>query len=287
MLALITGATGGLGRAMTVECARRGYDLFLTDLNEAPLWELASGIVRRFGVNVRVCACDLIDETQVVALFEELDACGKKLDLLLNIAGVDYEGGFLTRESGKIAQIIQLNIEATLRVTHAALKRRAKQFYVVNVSSLASLYPMPLKATYAASKRFLLDFSIALGRELSREGVHVLALCPGGMPTTPENIVSLQAQGFWGSVTSNDLGEIAYNTLQRALRGQRVYIPGAVNRALSVAGKLLPREWIVALIYARWNATQKKWLTTCGQPEHAERNSSTLTAQWQEGLSRS
>ncbi|MEL7610707.1 MAG: SDR family NAD(P)-dependent oxidoreductase [Bacillota bacterium] len=262
MLALITGATGGLGRAMAVECARRGYDLFLTDLSEAPLWELAGGIARRFGSNVRVCACDLTDETQVASLFEEVDGCGEKLGLLLNIAGVDYEGGFLTRESGKIAKIIQLNIEATLRVTHAALNRRAKEFYVVNVSSLASLYPMPLKATYAASKRFLLDFSIALGRELSREGVHVLALCPGGMPTTPENTASLQAQGFWGSVTSHDLGRIAYNTLRHALRGGRVYIPGAVNRALCIAGKLLPREWIAAFIYARWNATQKKWLTT-------------------------
>ncbi len=97
-----------------------------------------------------------------------------------------------------IALMIKLNIEATLRITHEILNRRNDQgkFYLVFVASLASLYPMPLKATYAASKRFLYDFSIALGEELKAKHVSVLSLCPGGLPTTEEAIRCIQVQGF-------------------------------------------------------------------------------------------
>ena len=224
MLTLITGAAGGLGRSMAVECARRGYDLFLTDLNEPSLRELACGVTRRFGVNAYCRACDLTDAGQVDAMFEEVDAKDLRFDLLLNIAGLDYEGGFLTRESGKLTKIVQLNIEGTMRMTHAALLRRAGEFYIVNVSSLASLYPMPLKATYAASKRFLLDFSIALGREMAHEHVHVLALCPGGLPTSHEAIAGIAAQGIWGSLTASELGDIAHqHDRPRAARPTRLH----------------------------------------------------------------
>ena len=261
MIALITGASGGLGRTMAAECARRGYDLYLTDLKEQPLCDLARGITRQYGVNVHTHACDLTDQVAANTLFGRLDAEGIRLNLLLNIAGVDYEGAFLSRESETLIKIVQLNIEATMRVTHAALKRRAEgAFHIINVSSLASLYPIPLKATYAASKRFLLDFSMALGHELACENVHVLALCPGGLPTTKEALSGIEAQGFWGRATTNELSAVARNTLSRALKNKRVYIPGVVNRALSIAGKLIPDAWIARMLYARWNAAQQKWL---------------------------
>lgn len=263
MIALITGASGGLGRTMAAECARRGYDLFLTDLKEQPLGDLACGITRQYGVTVHTHACDLTNTTETNAMFERLDAQGIRLNLLLNIAGVDYEGAFLSRESETLIKIVQLNIEATMRVTHAALKRRAESaFHIINVSSLASLYPIPLKATYAASKRFLLDFSMALGHELACENVHVLALCPGGLPTTREALSGIEAQGFWGRATTNELSVVARNTLSRALRNKRIYIPGVINRTLSIVGKLIPDAWIARMLYARWNTAQQKWLQT-------------------------
>ncbi len=261
MIALITGASGGLGRTMAAECARRGYDLYLTDLHLQPLRDLACGIQRQYGVTVYTHACDLTNSVEAGALFERLDRENIRLNMLLNIAGVDYEGAFLSRESETLIKIVQLNIEATMRVTHAALKRRAEgAFHIINVSSLASLYPIPLKATYAASKRFLLDFSMALGHELAAQNVHVLALCPGGLPTTKEALSGIEAQGFWGRATTNELSVVARNTLSRALRKKRMYIPGVVNRTLSVLGKLIPDAWIARLLYARWNAAQQKWL---------------------------
>ncbi len=86
------------------------------------------------------------------ALIETIDACQIRFDMLLNVAGVDYEGGFLERGRKDIVRIVSLNNEATLRITHAVLSRRreGRPFSLVFVSSLASMYPMPLKATYAA-----------------------------------------------------------------------------------------------------------------------------------------
>lgn len=267
MMVLITGACGGLGRAMAAECAQRGYALFLTDMWQSTLDQLNRGIVRQYGVEVLTQACDLTNEASVEALYSHIDSLGIKPDMLLNIAGIDHEGGFTTQKSERIRDIVRLNIEATLRVTHLALARRREgtPFYIVNVSSLASLYPIPLKATYAASKRFLLDFSIALNQELKKENVHVMALCPGGLATTREAQLGIESQGLWGQLTTNGPERVAHKTIKKVLAAKRVYIPGFVNGVLSTFGRLVP-AWVTAkLLHKRWEAAQSRWLKT--QPE--------------------
>lgn len=136
---------------------------------------------------------------------------------------------------------------------------KRKTFTAVFVSSLASLFPMPLKATYAASKRFLLDFAMALRQELRGEGVNVLALCPAGMVTTEKTAAAIRAQGFRGAVTTNPLEVVARKTLDRALAGKAIYIPGALNRTLSALGGVLPRTWVAGIVNWRWKSAQKKW----------------------------
>lgn len=263
MNVLITGACGGLGRAMAVECARRGWNLFLTDRNADALPCIKAGLERLYGVAVAARAADLTDSGSVDAMLRAIDENGIRFDLLLNIAGMDFEGGFLTREREQLVRIVTLNDAATLRVTHAALERRRanRPFTIVFVSSLASLFPMPLKAVYAASKRFLYDFSIALRQELKGENVNALALCPAGLATTDECVRAIAAQGVLGDLTTSPLERVARRTLERALGGHARYIPGPLNRALSVLGGMLPRSWAAAAIRRRWAHTQKKWLT--------------------------
>lgn len=266
MTVLITGASGGLGRAMAVECAERGYDLFLTDINQVHLDEIKKGIQCRFGVNVYTKVCDLTDADEVARLFKYVAEQGIQLGMLLGVAGIDFEGGFLDRGCEKIMDIVQLNIAATLRVTHAALAHRdlSKRFHIVIVSSLASMYPIPLKATYAASKRFLLDFSIALRQELKKDNVNVLALCPGGLPTTQEALSGIAAQGIWGSLTTNSLPSVAHKTISKVLAGKGKYIPGTVNNILTTISKLVPKTLIARMLYNRWESAQKKWLAAKG-----------------------
>jgi len=120
---------------------------------------------------------------------------------------------------------------------------------------------MPLKAVYAASKRFLLDFSISLRQELKDCDVNVLTLCPGGLATTPEALRGIAVQGFWGNATTNSLETVARKTLDLALAGKGLYIPGGLNRLLSLLGKIIPRPLVAAVIYKRWRRAQSRWPT--------------------------
>ena len=267
MNVMITGAAGGLGRAIALECARRGDDLYLTDMNARGLQSLKFGLTRQFNVQVEARACDLTSPEQVDAMMEEIDRLGLRFDKLFNIAGIDYEGGFLRRERETIAKIVSLNDTATLRITHAVLERRRAdaRFYVLFVSSLASMFPMPLKATYAASKRFLFDFALALRQELKPQNASVTVLCPGGLATTDEAMSGITAQGFWGVATTNRLEKVARKAVEALQHGKAVYIPGAVNRCFAFLGAAVPKTVVTAIVYRRFADAQQAWLET-GNP---------------------
>jgi short-subunit dehydrogenase len=260
MTALITGAAGGVGKAFAVECASRGWDLFLTDARGDPLEVLAEGLRHAYGVAVESCACDLTDPAAREALFARIAASGHTLTILINVAGLDYEGPFYEQSAQNIQTILRVNIEATLAVMHAALRYRDpwETFHIINVASLAAFYPMPVKATYAASKRFLLDFSLALREELRNQNASVTILCPAGMPTTMECIHAIEAQGLAGHLTTVDVGRVADLTLNAALRGKAVVIPGAANRILQVLGSLVPAPLLAGLIGSRWSAVRER-----------------------------
>jgi short-subunit dehydrogenase len=179
--------------------------------------------------------------------------------MLLNVAGIDYEGPFDERRVDELHTIIRLNIEATVAMTRCILEFRdpARTLRIVNVSSLAGYVPMPIKAVYAASKRFLLDFSLALHQELRAADVTVTALCPAGMPTNASNIRGIAVQGFMGQITTVNVGDVAAQTIDCALAGRTVVIPGALNRALRVVGGLLPASLMAGLLNKRWRQARQ------------------------------
>ena len=242
-----------------MDCARRGYNLFLTDIYAPALEAISTGIIRKYGVKVYTQACDLTKPEAIKELLDSAKDNGVEFDVLLNVAGIDCEGGFTERSSDELMSMIGINVDATISLTHKVLERRAINekgehgpFYIVFVSSLASLYPMPLKAAYAASKRFLYDFAYALGSELKSQGVNVTTLCPGGLATNAESIAGIAAQGFWGNLTTSPVEKIARKTINKVLRGRRTYIPGILNSTLGAAGKILPRALIAWAIQTRW-----------------------------------
>ena len=257
---LITGASGGLGKAFAVEAASRGWSLFLTDLQAEPLEVLATGLCHAYAVPVRVAACDLTDPASRAALFQHLRGAGLRFWALINVAGTDFEGPFFEQTSRQIRTIIRLNVEGTLDMTHAALELRdpLRPFRIINIASLAAFYPMPVKATYAASKRFLLDFSLALREEVRPAGVTVTVLCPAGLPTTPSCVQAIESQGLMGQLTTQDIGSVANLTLNCALSGQAIVIPGAANRILQVLGSLAPASLVARLIGWRWSSARQK-----------------------------
>lgn len=257
---MISGATGGLGKAFAVECASRGWHLYLTDLDPDALEVLSKSLRGTYGVQVRWQACDLTDAGQRTALFEALAAEEARFVALINVAGGDHEGRFLEQPREHIRNILRLNVEAALEMTHALLSLRDTTgvFRVINVASLGALYPMPFKATYAASKRFLLDFSLALAEELREQNATVTAVCPAGMPTTPECIAAIEAQGLLGQLTTQNVGTVAAGALDAALRGQAVVVPGRLNRVLRVLGSLVPTALVTRLVSRRWSAARMR-----------------------------
>lgn len=257
---LITGAAGGLGKAFAVECAARGWDLFLTDLDEASLRLLAGALERTYGVEVAVHASDLTNSASRSALFDTFRSEGRRFRGLINVAGLDHEGLFMERRGEEILAILRLNIESTLITIHTLLGFRdhAVTFRIINVSSLAAFFSMPVKATYAASKRFLLDFSLALRNELRDENVTVTVLCPAGMPTNDACIAGIEAQGILGQLTTADIGRVAYETIEAAQRGQAIVIPVVLNRLVRWVGGLIPAASVAELIGARWRAARQR-----------------------------
>lgn len=117
---------------------------------------------------------------------------------------------------------------------------------------------MPVKATYAASKRLLLDFSLALRNEVRDLGATVTVLCPAGLPTTPGCVQAIESQGMMGYLTTQNIGSVANLALNDALRGKAICIPGGLNRVLQIAGSLAPASWIAALIGWRWKAARRR-----------------------------
>lgn len=256
----ISGAAGGLGKAFAVECARRGWDLFLTDLDQAQLDELAGGLSRTYGIEVVSKAGDLMDPGSRAELFDDISRADHCFRGLVNVAGLDVEGIFRERTRTEVRCIIRLNVEGTLEVTHCLLEKTDPMtpFWIVTVSSLAAFFPIPVKATYAASKRFLLDFSLALKDELKARGGTVTVLCPAGLPTTRSAIEGIDAQGLIGQLTTRNVGKVARLTIRQALKGKSIVVPGLINQIMRWAGGLIPPVVLSGLLGRRWRTARRK-----------------------------
>ncbi len=258
-VALITGAAGGVGKAFAAECASRGWDLLLTDLRAPQLAALAAGMRRLHGVEAWAVPCDLADAPSRDAFWAEVERLGLRVHFLVNAVGVEFEGPFHERTLQEIRTLLRLNVETTVETTHQVITHRdpARPLYIINVSSLAGFYPMPVKALYAASKRFLIDFSRALRQELRPQNANVLALCPSGMPTNPAVTRRLLAQGLAGQISMLNVGAVAAHSVDRVVAGRDLYVPGVFNRLLRLLGSLLPPSLVTAFIFKRWSAAHQ------------------------------
>lgn len=253
---LITGALGGLGSAFALDCAQRGFDLTLSDL--PPIGgRYATYLSETYDVAVDYVPCNLMEPESRKTFYAALADKEYAFWGVVNVAGLDHEGAFLERNSDQLVQIVRLNIESTLDTTHNLLNLRDTEqpFRVINVSSMASFYPMPFKATYAASKRFLVDLSKALHEEI-REFGSVTVLCPAGMPTTTETMRAIFSQGFWGKVTAMNPDEVAHITMRKSLRGRRMVVPGWINQFIVSLSSFVPCRMKMRAVERRWEISR-------------------------------
>lgn len=183
---LVTGASAGLGEEFVLQLAPRVDTFVLVARRQDRLEELAAKVVASFpAAVVEVIAADLVSEEGCTQVVESLSIRGLLPDLLINNAGMGDYGEFATAEWSRVESMLRLNIEALTRLSHDLLPGMIRQRAgaIINVSSLASLLPIPDFAVYAATKAYVTSFSEALRIELKDHDIPVLAVCPGPVHT--------------------------------------------------------------------------------------------------------
>jgi short-subunit dehydrogenase len=235
-VALITGASVGIGEQFARQLAARGYDVVLVARDVARLEALAKEI-EAGGVDAEVLAADLTDADQLAVVVERT----RTVDLLVNNAGFGSFGRFHTLDVENELREINLNVMALVRLTHAAAAAMVERGSggILNVSSLAGFQPAPANATYSATKAFVTSFTEAVHEELRGTGVNVTALCPGLTHTEFQaraNAPGTDVPAFmW-----QEAHEVARAGLDGLEKNKAVVIPGAVNKVLGNLSAVAP-----------------------------------------------
>jgi short-subunit dehydrogenase len=246
-LALITGASAGIGAAFARELARRGYDLVLVARGAEQLRALASELGKQ-GSAVEALPADLTEDEDL-ALVEKRIAAGEGLDLLINNAGFGLGADFLQSEAAAHEAMIKLHLVAPVRLARAALpamiaRRRGG---LINVASVAGFLPRAGSVTYGATKGSLTFFSQALAVELWGTGVKVQALCPGLTHTEFHQRAQLDVSGKPGWLWMRP-EEVVACSLRCLERGRVVCVPGLKNRLFVALSRVLPRRLLGAMV---------------------------------------
>lgn len=243
-VALVTGASSGIGHTFARTLAARGYDIVAVARDKQRLDALADDVSNEHGRAVDVLPADLTDASQL-AVVEERLATGPRVDLLVNNAGFGARARFAEHDPDAIEAEIRLNVVALTRLTRAALPPMlARQAgAIVNVSSFASFQPAPTFAVYTATKAYVTNFSESVHEEVRGSGVRVLALCPGFTRTEFQDRNDVDASRVPGIAWSSP--EAVVREALRALeRGRAVSVPGLSNKAVAVVTHLLPRALV-------------------------------------------
>lgn len=184
--ALITGSSGGIGEEFATQLARRQVNLVLVARRADKLAELRSALLELSpDLAIDVIAADLSVPGSATELMSKVEALGRRVDVLINNAGVGLHGDFVDQEQGRNAAQIQLNCGTLVDLTALFLPAmvRARHGLIINVASTAAFQPLPGMAVYGATKAFVLSFTEALWQEAKGTGVRVLTLCPGATET--------------------------------------------------------------------------------------------------------
>ena len=221
--ALITGSTAGIGAAFARRLAAGGHDLVLVARDTKRLWEQATELHDRHGVEAEVLTADLATDDGIEAVAARLGDRRNPVDLLINNAGFGNKGRYLEVSLADELTMLKVHCEAVLRLTAAATPQmRARgRGYVVNVASVAAFMP---RGTYAASKAWVVRFTEGLATEMRGSGVRFLALCPGFVRTEFHDRAGMDASRLpsWAWL---DADAVVATALRDLARGRTVSVP--------------------------------------------------------------
>jgi short-subunit dehydrogenase len=247
MIALITGASAGIGRELALRFAGRGYGVVLVARDEARLAAVKQEIASRHGVTATVLCADLADPAAPGRIAAACREQRLEIDVLVNNAGFGTVGPFHSTDHSREADLVQVNVTALVRLTSHFLPAMVgrRRGGVLNVASTAGFQAGPNMAGYYASKAYVVSFTEALAVELRGTGVTASVLCPGPTRTEFQHRAGMSQTGVTiaRDFVLMDAAVVADAGIRGFLRGTTIILPGWHNRLGVLAVKFLPRAF--------------------------------------------
>ncbi len=258
--ALVTGASDGIGVEFCKVLAARGYSLVLVARREQKLQEVAAALTAAHGVACQVVPCDLAQPQAAQELHRKTGALGIAVDFLVNNAGLLHNGYFDESDLGRQEALLAVNVSALTSLAHLFVQDMLARGRgrILNVSSTAAWMGIPQQSVYAASKAYVLSFSLALSDEMraKKSGVAVTAVCASYTDTkmldNPEQGKKLTVPR--ALVLRPDF--VAEAGVKACLRGTPMVIPGLGNRIGMALLQCLPRTWVTRVFGALYRKGQ-------------------------------
>jgi short-subunit dehydrogenase len=208
-LAVVTGGSKGIGKAILEKFAASGFDVATCSRKEADLRVLHKDLVSRFGVEVFTCAADLSTAEGAAVFSNFVLDINRPVEVLVNNAGYFTPGQVMTEPAGVLETMIGANLYSAYYTTRGLIARmkERRQGHIFNICSIASIKAYPNGGSYAISKFALLGFTKVLREELKEEGVRVTAVLPGATRTSSWDAVPLPEERF---MKPEDVAEAVY-----------------------------------------------------------------------------
>ena len=239
---LVTGASKGFGKAMSLELAGRGMNLVLIALPNSGLKELSRFIENNYDVKVYYLEEDLSIIDTYNEIFDFIENNNINIKYLINNAGILSRGFFEDLENQFVIDQIEVNVLAPtvlIKLLLPNLKQNAPAG-ILNISSMASFFALPKKQVYGGTKAYLISFSKSLRKELKKDHISVTTICPGAMNTTTQLCYQNRILGFMARESTLTPEVAAKIAIDGMLRGKKVIVPGFINRCFVALDKVLP-----------------------------------------------
>jgi short-subunit dehydrogenase len=256
-MALITGASAGIGRAFADQFAQHGFNLVLVARREDKLKEIAEDLSSKHGVKAEVLPVDLSTNDAVPDIMAELDQRELRVDVLVNNAGYAILDDFGDASWTDHATMLEVMLIGYTRLCHALIPQMKQRGYgrIINVSSLSAFIPPNAGSLYGGIKSYVVDLSVALDLELRPHGIHCTAVCPGFTYTEFHDV--MRVRNFLSSLPRfvwMSADDVAREGYEAVMAGKLVIINGWINRLIALIYNLMPKPMRYGL-----QRNAKKW----------------------------
>ena len=248
---LVTGASTGIGKAIAREMASRGHNLLLHSLPGENLPELCKDLTDNYKVQALFFERDLTSDDGPQSLFDFVREKGLSVNILVNNAGVGFDGIIEKYSIEEMDKMILLNIRALTHLTHfftSELKTHSES-YILFISSFGTFAPTSHRSIYLATKSYIYYLARALQSEFRGTSLRTCVILPSAVKTNLNTINRIERGGWIGKVSALSPEKVAYSAVRGMLKGRSVIIPGSLTNLFFLFGILLPEGIILRLTH--------------------------------------